>query len=236
MFWQRGEYNLKKFLQNKKLDPIFLFFEKKFIFWVISILTVGAIILKILTLFNLGSIDYYINLVDLITSCKLPQLFIDRDSTLITLSAIFIGIYFTTFTLMATISTKSSFSLLKKQQFTDLLDYIRNAFIASFLYLVVSLILPIFSKTGWLFSIISLILLVYMLLSAFRFGALIYMILKRDINRYIQNIELEEATKLEQDNILKDLAKFLEREKQKENLDQADKISKMLQERKDRQK
>lgn len=196
----------------------------------------GAIVLKTLTLFNLGKLDYYINQVDRITSSTLPALFIDRDSTLISLSAIFIGLYFTTFTLMATISTKSSFSLLKKQQFTDLINYIRNAFIASFLYLVVSLMLPIFSKTGWFFSIVSLVLLVYMLLSAFRFGALIYMILKRDINRYIQDIELEKAAKLEQDNILKELERFLDREKQKEKTDQAEKISAMLQERKKSQK
>lgn len=223
---------MKNFLENKKLDPLFLFFEKKFIIWVVSVLFSGAIILKTLTRFNLGIFNEYINRIDWVTSNILPALFIDRDSTLITLSAIFIGIYFTTFTLMSTISTKSSFSILKKQQFTDLINYIRNAFIASFLYLVVSLILPIFSKTGWFFSIVSLTLLVYMLLSAFRFGALVYMILKRDINRYIQDIELEKALRVEQDNILKELEKFLEKEKHKEKTSQAEKMSVMLQERK----
>ncbi|WNN74341.1 hypothetical protein ACM1TL_07315 [Lysinibacillus capsici] len=223
---------MKKFLENKKFDPFFLFFEKKFIFWVIVVLFLGAIVLKILTLFPLGKFDNYTNQIDLIISSKLPEWFISRDSTLITLSAIFIGIYFTTFTLMATISSKSSFNLLNKQQFKDLIIYIRNAFGASFLYLVVSLVLPIFSKTEWFFSVISLLLLVYMLLSAFRFGALIYMILEKDINQYLQDIESEKAIKVEQDNIFKELKLFLEKEKEKEKSEQADKISVMLQERK----
>lgn len=188
--------------------------------------------MKTLTLFNLGKLNHYINLIDQVASGKLPELFINRDSTLITLSAIFIGIYFTTFTLMATISSKSSFSLLKRQQFADLINYIRNAFIASFLYLVVSLVMPIFSKTGWFFSIISLLLLIYMLLSAFRFGALVYMILKRDINRYLQDVELEKTIRVKQDNIFKELEKFLDRENQKEKTKQAEKISEMLRERK----
>lgn len=227
---------MKRFLENKKFDPIFLFFEKKFIFWVIIVLLISAIVLKTLTLFPLGKIDYYINHIDIIISNKLPKWFISRDSTLITLSAIFIGIYFTTFTLMATISSKSSFSLLKTQQFKDLIIYIRNAFGASFLYLVVSLVLPIFSKTEWIFSVISLLLLVYMLLSAFRFGALIYMILERDVNQYLQDIETEKALKIKQDNIFKELEIFLDKEKQKEKTKQADKISAMLQERKNNKK
>ncbi|MCT6924505.1 hypothetical protein [Metasolibacillus sp.] len=227
---------MKRFLENKKFDSIFLFFEKKFICWVITVLCIVVIVLKTLTLFSLGKLDNYTDAIDIIISSKLPEWFINRDSTLITLSAIFIGIYFTTFTLMATISSKSSFSLLKTQQFKDLIIYIRNAFGASFLYLVVSLVLPVFSKTEWFFSVVSLLLLVYMLLSAFRFGALIYMILEKDVNRYLQDLESEKVMKVEQDNIYKELKMFLDREKQKEKVEQAEKMSAMLQERKNNKK
>ena len=221
---------IDKILRDNKYDSFFHFLEKRFIKWLIIIIALIILLSKLLLLINFTPLIPLLTTFDLFISENLVTVFKNRDSTLVSLSAIFIGIYFTTFTLMATISVKSTFSVLKKQQFSNLIRYIKNAFIASFSYLIISMTLPTFS--GWVFSSVSLLLLIYMLLSAFRFGGLIYMILIRDIDRYIDNVEVENLKIIKQERILDELEKFLVQQKNIQQLKQADDISKLLQERK----
>ncbi|UII56675.1 hypothetical protein LS684_04210 [Cytobacillus spongiae] len=160
--------------------------------------------------------------------------FLERDSTLITLAAVFIGIYFTAFTLLATISVKSAFSILKRKQFEALLKYTRNAFLVSFSYLLVSLLSPILKMVPWLYTSICILLLTYMLLSALRFGLLIYLILNRDIASYLNKVNDEKLDGIRKERIFNELEKFLEEQSNKNALTKADEISKMLKERKNR--
>jgi hypothetical protein len=217
--------------REKIKDKFYYFLEKRFISYTITALIFITLLLKLLTFFKIK----YLLTIDLFISKKLSEALIQRDSTLITIAAVFIGIYFTTFTLMATISAKSAFSILEKKHFSDLLIYIRNAFLASFSYLFFSLIIPLISKQGWLYSIICLILLTYMLLSALRFGLLIYIILRRDIDNYLNKVKDEKLEERRYKRIMNELEKFLEEKANDKAIDKAKDISRLLEERKKKQ-
>lgn len=199
---------------------------------ILSILVVFIFIARVIYIFDLSifpaQIKYFnTNIVD-----NFVKVLRNRDSTLITLSAVFIGIYFTTFTLLATISSRSTFSLLDKFQFKSLINYIKNAFLASFLYLIVSLTLPLLNLTNWYISIVIFLLLVYMLLSAFRFGYLIYIILVKELDRIISDISHDREEMLKRERLYSDLEKFLEQQHKEYKIKEADKMSEFLSKKK----
>ena len=63
--------------------------------------------------------------------------------SLLSIAAIFIGIYVTVFTLLGSIKVDSVFAYLNENTFKKLVVYIRNAFIASCAYLVLIMILEV---------------------------------------------------------------------------------------------
>jgi len=217
----------------KESDKLLSFVEKKLIKYLMSLLLVTLVLFKSLNMFQATNVTL-VRKVNFFISEIMTKSFIDRDSTLITLAAVFIGIYFTAFTLLATLSSKSAITLLDKDKFNTLLVYCKNAFIASFSYLIISLISPILLNFGWFYSTLCLLLLIYMLLSACRFGWLIYLILKSDVDNFLQKIEEDELESISTKRILFELEKFLNEEKEKKSLDKAKKISDLISERKNK--
>lgn len=185
----------------------------------------------ILNGYKLYSSFHWIYKVNSFLSTELAKLLINRDSTLMTIASVFIGIYFTVFTMLATLSRKSTFSLLQENQFKKLLKYIRNAFIAAFTYLILSLFSPLVNQQGWIYSFICISLLTYILLSALRFGLLIYLFLRRDIDHYLKSAKEEELESKRINRLLNDMEKFLEKEKVKEKQNKAMEVSKILEDR-----
>ncbi|UOE96043.1 hypothetical protein [Alkalihalobacillus sp. LMS39] len=216
----------------KLIDKIYLFLENRFILIVMVLLFLFVSILKTISLLGYSDNIVLISELNRFLIKDLSEALIESDGTLITLAAIFIGIYFTAFTLLATLSVKSALSRLEREQFTNLLRYIRNAFLASFAYVLFSLTAGFMFDYGWYFSVISLLLLTYMLLSALRFGLLIYIILNRDIGFYLNNVQKVEQEQARFDRILHDLEKYLEIEKNKQSQTRAEEISKLLEHRK----
>lgn len=223
---------IKKFISNPKNDTIFNFIEKRLILIIILFTVTFISLMQLADFFQVKWFNSMFLKIHEFIIVDIANTFMDRDSTLITISAIFIGMYFTTFTLITTISSESAFNILNEEQFSNLINYIINAFIASFLYLVISLLLPLFEKSDWIFSFVSIPLLLYMLLSAFRFGWLIYLILIRDINKYVKRSEEERNKKIMQDRIFKELEDFLHEQKKVTDNKNAIQISKLLEERK----
>ncbi|WP_082235011.1 hypothetical protein [Halobacillus massiliensis] len=220
-------------LLKKVPDSVFLFFEKKFItifmgvfIFLIAVLKIGLYFPKVNSLGFIIGLDHFIQ-------NDVTNAFISRDSTLITLAAVFIGIYFTAYTLLATLSSKSTFSVLNKNHLSSLINYIKNAFLASFSYLILSLLSPLLHDYNWFYAVISLLLLVYMLLSALRFGLLIYLILKRDVDNFLDRIEKENKEEIKNQRILNDLEKFLQENKEKQGKKSADEISELIKKRKE---
>lgn len=220
----------------KLIDKIYLFLENRFILIIMALLFLFVSTLKIISLLGYSEYVLFIHYLNLFLINDFSEVLIESDSTLITLAAIFIGIYFTAFTLLATLSVKSALSRLEREQFTKLLSYIRNAFLASFAYVVFSLVANFIFGYGWSYSVISLLLLTYMLLSALRFGLLIYIILNRDIGFYLDNVKKVEQEQARLDRILHDLENYLENEKIKHSQSQAEEISKLLEQRRKNKK
>lgn len=214
----------------KSSDRFLLFVEKKLIKYLMCLLFVILIAFKFANTFKLTNVSFVNKANDFITITMTSSL-MDRDSTLITLAAVFIGVYFTAFTLLATLSSKSAIGLLDKNKFNDLLIYCKNAFIASFSYLLISLLSPVLVKLEWFYSSTCSLLLIYMLLSAFRFGWLIYLILKRDVDNFLKKIKEDELESIRVNRILFELEKFLNEEKENKSFDKANEISELLRKR-----
>jgi hypothetical protein len=196
-----------------------MFFEEKLIAIITTIILLFIISIFLISKNELLASNQIISNLNIFITETLTEELKKRDGTLISLASIFIGIYFTTFTFMGTISYKSTLSLLNKEQFKNLLIYIRNAFLASFSYIIFSLISPLISESNWVFSLISVPLLSYILLSALRFGWLIYLILARDMHQFIENKKDYEYEKAKLEYIISSLEKyFLNKELENQDL------------------
>jgi len=208
-------------------DKVYNFLEKYLITSVISIIVTLLLINKYLLQYNKGipEIDYFV-------VGPLKDVLLSKDGTLITIAAVFIGMYFTVFSLLGSIKIDSTFSILTKENFYKLLKYIKNAFIGSFLYLFFSLFIPVIKSQDWLLSVLIIILLLYMLLSALRFGIIIYLIFKKDISKFHDNLNNEKQKQLRFNNLLQELEVFLEKHKSDEQKNKAQKTRELLEKRK----
>lgn len=217
-----------KFIKIK--DNQLAFLEQNLIKLIISLLLLFLFINKILlyTSIKYGWIafdEYFLNVFRPALEAK--------DSTLITIAAIFIGIYFTLFTLLSSIKIDSTFSILTKDNFERLIIYIRNAFIGSFLYLFFSL----FSTSilnEWIWTVVGLTFLLYMLLSAFRFGIIIYLIFTRDLKAFYDQLEKERFERIRQQNLIIRLEEFLDEHENLSHEKESIEFSEKLAERNDK--
>lgn len=221
-------------MENKRKDKMYFFFEEYFIRIFISVFITFLLFLKSLTYTDYVYEYDFLNKIDSFIVNELSMAFIDRDSTLITIAAVFIGIYFTVFTLLATLSGKTSFLILTRRHFKSLIVYTRNAFIAAFAYLVISLISPLLINLSWIYSITCLILLVYMLMSALRFGFLIYLILRSDMDNLIDKSERKNVEEKRLEVLFSELERYLEKQFSEEGKVKAEEISQLLKKRREK--
>ena len=197
---------MKKY--HKKVDSFILFLEKHGI----KILLIPFLVIFIVNkIFIINENQFRNEILDEFFLNSLRNTLILQDGTLITLAAVFIGIYFTVFTLLSSLKIDSTFSILTESNFYRLIKYIRNAFIGSFLYLLYSLFSPLFTNE-WISTFISIALLLYMLLSALRFGFIIYNIFTNDVKKYYKQIEEEKIKINNKDKLDKKLEIYLDRQ------------------------
>lgn len=190
---------------------------------VLFIFFLNKILLHFETPFGLNSVDVFF-------SKTIPIILTSKDSTLITIAAVFIGIYFTVFTLLTSIGVESTFAILTRDNFDKLVKYISRAFFGSFIYLFFSLFYDVFPMNSY-FSIISLSLLLYMLLSALRFASIIYLIFTQEVKKYYERLEEEKRKQRELDSLYKRLNNFLLDEELKKQTKYSREFSKKLDER-----
>jgi hypothetical protein len=156
----------------------------------------------------------------------------NKESTFINISAIFIGMYFALFTIFGSVKRDSIISTLPDKDLTKLIRFLRNALIGSFIYLFLTLFFVKNYESTWqYFNIVLFTSLIYMLLSALRFGVYIYFIVKDDIDRVADDHkELAEKEDRQQEIMVK-LENFLN---DYDNLAQQDKneeLRKIIRER-----
>lgn len=193
---------------------------------IISTILVFSIVNKILIYFNVKFASYGFDkyLVDL------KKILVSKDGTLITVAAVFIGIYFTVFSLLSSIKIESTFAILTEDNFKRLLKFIRNAFIGSFIYLFYSLFSGLLINE-WVSSIVTIALLLYMLLSALRFGAIIYSIFSNDLKKFHEQLEKDQREKERLLNLNKRLEAFLAQQELAQNASKSLDVSKKIKDR-----
>jgi hypothetical protein len=192
----------------KKLDRIFLFYEKYFN---------NILILLILVI---SHAFYLLNHFGIINGERVTEEFarlilVPREGIIVTVAAVFIGIYFTVISILGAIKVDSSLAMLPKAKFFKLVTFIKNAFIFAFSYLIFTVFYTWLSEklTGYLQHLLYLLLIIlffYMFLSALKVGLSLFFVFKTDFSNLHESIENEKKEKEHQYIILQRLEQFLD--------------------------
>lgn len=160
-----------------------------------------------------------------------------EDGSIVTVATVFIGIYFSIYTMLTSIQTDSVMSNLGKKNFQKLLNILGVGFLSSFAYTLYSVFFgTAYSTKPEVAVFFVLLLLIIFMLSAFQFGVIIYIILKKDIAATIEDLDERKKKELKQLDIQQKLEAFLDKENKKEILERAEKTSEILRNRQDKEK
>jgi hypothetical protein len=156
----------------------------------------------------------------------------NKEGILTTISAIFIGIFFTIYTILGTVRLESSFALIDKDSFDKIRRFLKSAFIGSFSFLFIILFLPMFNLnliTPFIYQTIFFFL-IYMLLSAFRLCFVLFFIFEHDFSTMHSKLAKEEEEKRKNNEILFRMSDFLDDYQSKHDEEQATYMKQLIQE------
>lgn len=144
------------------------------------------------------------------------------DSSLVTVATVFIGIYFTIYTMLISIQSDSVLANLEKTDFKKILRILTVGFVSSFIYTFYSIFFQLsYNSSKVLTSFAVLFLALIFLISAFQFGTLLTLILTQDIYGAIKKINERKSDEARKEEILTKLEIFLV-EKENERYEEED--------------
>ena len=151
-----------------------------------------------------------------------------KESILITIAAVLIGIYFGIFTHLLTANKGSAIFSLDKRTMQELISFLKMALSSSFIYLFWALLHPYnYFESHFFHFIIELTLgiaVLYMLLTALRVGGAFIYIFTKDVNSLYDNLQKEHQKQEELNAIMYKINACIE----KEELEKAQEKAKML--------
>lgn len=194
------------------------------------------IVIVVSIVFFISCVCYFVDILDFYSFDKINEVIVDkflvnREGILVSIAAIFIGIYFTLFTLLLTIKPESKIIQMGLKTYKELLTFIKHAFIGAFLYLFYVILYPLinFGQAVGLFKFLYEVvlsgLILYMLLSAVRVGIAYFIIFKFDLESFIANIDKEKQYKEEKNEIIFKLESFLDEVERQEAKRKAEEIN-----------
>lgn len=191
----------------EKLDKIYLFYEKHFNNIFVFTIFFSSNSFYWLNHFNIGNGES-------VTRYFAESILVPREGIMVTVAAVFIGIYFTVFSILGTIKVESTLAVLPKKKFFRLVTFIRNAFLFAFSYLIFTIIYPSLSEklSGYpkqLLYLALIILFFYMFLSAFKVGLALFVVFKTDLSSLHELIEKEKKHQEKQNAVFRRLDQFL---------------------------
>lgn len=199
-------------------------------YWVIIFLLLILIVSSACYVLDVKKIYDFDNINGLIIN----KFLINREGILISIAAIFIGIYFSIFTILLTIKNSSKIVEMGIKTYKELIGFLSNAFIGSFIYIVYAVLYPLISLISnngiikFSYELLLGELVIYMLLSALRVGLSFIIIFKHDLNKFFLNIEKENIEKGEQKEIIYKLKGFLEEYEQQKGIKKGEEINSKL--------
>lgn len=215
--------------RHKLMNKILYFFEN----WLICIvLCILAFYLTINHYFVINNIKWAHFITEDFLQTSLRTTLFKLKNSLLSIAAIFIGIYVTVFTLLGSIKVDSIFAHLNEYTFKKLVKFIRNAFIASFLYLILILFFEVYysdySAIPTVLIIVGVIIILYMFATAFRFGIILYFAFSKDLDNLKENIERKEAENKKIQELRFKMENFLNDYEEKQSKKKADQMSGLL--------
>lgn len=214
--------------------------------WAFSILEKRLIAVLLWGIFLVFQINYLVILNTSVGSdslqgfieTPLKNSLINLQTSLMSIAAIFIGIFMTVFTLLGSIRADSIFAFLNEKNFKRLIIYIRNAFIASFLFLIQVLSLDLyygnFEEVNTFWIIINLILILYVFASALRLGVILYVAFNKDLKDLPEKIKRHRAERQRLLDLQNRIETFLEEEEEKIRKRKAEEMSELIKEQEKR--
>ncbi|MFZ3577872.1 hypothetical protein [Virgibacillus sp. DJP39] len=191
----------------KTLDKLYLFYEKYFNNIVVLVVFIGSNIFYWLNHFNIGSGEN-------ITTFLAERILAPRESILVTVATVFLGIYFTVFSILGTIKAESTLGTIPKKNFFKLITFIKNAFLFAFSYLFYTIFYPwlaeqLVSYPKQLLNLFLIILFLYMFLSALKVGLALFVVFRKDLSNLHESIEKQKLETKKQREIFLRLENFL---------------------------
>lgn len=111
-----------------------------------------------------------------------------NNSEVITIATIFIGIYFSVYTILMSSNNGSAFSRLSKRNKISLVNILNEGFLNSFAYVILSLLLSTTNNfLPLFFSMLRFGLLIAFLYSALVFGVDMFILIRADIKKNVNN-------------------------------------------------
>lgn len=204
-------------------DKILNFFESWFIVIVITTFI-------LLTLLN-SLFEYHIAYQNFI-KITIGEVLYNLKSSLLSIATIFIGIYVTVFTILGSIRVDSVFAYLNENTFKKLITYIRNAFIASFSYLVLIISLEIvygnYTDVDLWIIVLNCAIVMYMFLTALRFGIILYISFSKDLDNLQNNIQKHRQEKRKIEELQYKVEVFLDTFEKEQNQKQNEEMSQII--------
>lgn len=162
-----------------------------------------------------------------------------NEGTLINIASIFIGIYFTVYTLLGSIKIESTFASIRKENFIKLVKFIKFSAVGAFIFLFYSIFNSILESTliniSPYLQIVSIALLIYMLLSALRLGIVVYLIYEKDLKNIHELIERDKREKNEYQRILFKLNKYLQSFEEEQRVKKAQSMKEYIRDRREQE-
>lgn len=191
-------------IKTKKYRVLFDVIENK-------LLKISLIIYFVIWIFSYWLLKYKSNdfMVGLLIN-KLGKHLTMSDSSLVTVATVFIGIYFTIYTMLISIQSDSVLANLERTDFKKILRILTVGFVSSFIYTFYSIFFQVSYNSSKSFtSFVVLFLALIFLVSAFQFGTLLTLILTQDIYGAIKKINERKNDEERKEEILTKLEIFL---------------------------
>jgi hypothetical protein len=193
--------------QIKIFDKFYLFYEKYLNNIIVLFYFLISNIFYWLQHFGIGHGDR-------VSKYFATVILVPREGIIVTVAAVFIGIYFTIISILGAIKIDSTLAMLPKAKFFKLVTFIKNAFIFAFSYLIFTVFYAWLSEklTDYLLHLLYLLLIIlffYMFLSALKVGLALFFVFKTDFRKFHESIEKEKKEKVHQYVILQRLGQFL---------------------------
>jgi hypothetical protein len=212
-------------------DKVLLYIEEKLIQHLLAILITIYLINTLLIFFT----KYGLEAINLFFTTDLLDFFIKKEGTLVNIAAIFIGIYFTVFTILGAVRNGSKLARLSQENFNKVVLFIKNAFIGAFLYIFFTLFIPFTTVSNEniksLFSLLLTIFILYMLLSSVRLGIIIYVVFKEDYDYFSEGIKAEQEDERRIERLILRIEEYLEMNEKNNDMVKVKKVQEVLKQR-----